>query len=234
MQLQEFRQDLDARMAAAKVSGFWKQDDKDRWINKSVVRACNYARWKFLSKHATQLTELNPDGTGKENYFLPFDYKPGGMIFLKVNGEEYHKTSEEAYLSRKSDDQIAVSYLPQNDVIHGSAHTDWRYQKVYAVIGDEYLIDPVIETEGKVIDLYYKRRVVRMVEPDSEPITPEEMDEPIVKLALSICLAKTPGRQADSRKEVEEAHLMLQQTKDREDEEPQAVYKGQAKSVRWQ
>ncbi len=57
MQLQEFRQDLDARMSAAKISGFWKQPDKDRWINKGIVRACNYARWKFLSKHATQLVE---------------------------------------------------------------------------------------------------------------------------------------------------------------------------------
>jgi len=38
MQLQEFRQDLDARMSAAKISGFWKQPDKDRVINKGVVR----------------------------------------------------------------------------------------------------------------------------------------------------------------------------------------------------
>ncbi len=86
MQLQEFRQDLDARMSAAKISGFWKQADKDRWINKGVVRACNYARWKFLSKHASQLVEKNPDSTLKENYFLPFDFKPGGFITIKVAG----------------------------------------------------------------------------------------------------------------------------------------------------
>lgn len=210
MQLQEFRQDLDARMSAAKVSGFWKQADKDRWINKAVVRACNYARWKFLSKHATQLTELNPDGTGKENYFLPFDFKPGGMILLKVDGKKYNKTTEEDY--------------------QGGTYP---WELAFTIIGDEYFIDPAAETADKIIDLYYKRRPVRMVEDDDEPITPEEMDEPIVKLALSICLAKEKGRQADAQKEAVEAHTMLQQTKDREDEEPSSVYKGQAGSTRW-
>lgn len=233
MQLQEFRQDLNARMTASKVSGFWKDADKDRWINKAVVRACNYARWKFLSKHASQLTELNPDGSGKESYFLPFDFKPGGMVFLSVDGEEYHKATENQYLSRKSDNKIAPTFHPSLDIVHPSLHTDWRWQKIYAVIGDQYFIDPPADVAGKVIDLFYKRRPVRLVEETDEPITPEEMDEPILKLALATSLAKEPGRKNEAEKEVIEAHALLQQTKDREDEEPSAVFVGQAKSTRW-
>lgn len=233
MQLQEFRQDLNARMTASKVSGFWKDADKDRWINKAIVRACNFARFKFLSKHASQLTELNPNGSGKESYFLPFDFKPGGMVFLSVNGEEYHKASETQYLSRKSDNKIAPTFHPSLDIVHPSLHTDWRWQKIYAVIGDQYFIDPPADIAGKVIDLFYKRRPVRLVEETDEPITPEELDEPILKLALATCLAKEPGRKNEAEKEVIEAHALLQQTKDREDEEPSAVFVGQAKSTRW-
>lgn len=213
MQLQEFRQDLDARMSAAKVSGFWKQADKDRWINKSIVRACNYARWKFLSKHASQLVEKNPDGKLKENYFVPFDFKPGGLIKVKANGEVHHKISEDEYTEKS-----------------------YAYTRVIAIIGDEYFLNLQELTDVKendIIDFYYKRRPVRLVEDDDEPITPEEMDEPICKLALSICLSKTPGKQAEAQKEIVEANSMLQQLKEREDEEPSAVYKGRATSSRW-
>jgi len=59
------------------------------------------------------------------------------------------------------------------------------------------------------------------------------MDEPILKLALATCLAKETGRKNEAEKEVIEAHALLQQTKDREDEEPSAVFVGQAKSTRW-
>lgn len=213
MQLQEFRTDLSARMSASKITGFWKDSDKDRWINKAIVRACNYARWKFLSKHSSQLTELNSDGSGKESYFLPFDFKPGGMIFLSLDKAEYHKVGEETYLSTKSN----------NDLI----------QNIFAIIGDEFFLNPVPTEAGKIIDFYYKRRPVRLVEDTDEPITPEEMDEAIVKLALSVCLSKIPSKKAESQQEVIEAHTMLAQIKEREDEEPSSVFKGQATSSRW-
>jgi len=213
MQLQEFRTDLSARMSASKITGFWKDSDKDRWINKAIVRACNYARWKFLSKHSSQLTELNSDGSGKESYFLPFDFKPGGMIFLSLDKAEYHKVGEETYLSTKSN----------NDLI----------QNIFTIIGDEFFLNPVPTEAGKIIDFYYKRRPVRLVEDTDEPITPEEMDEAIVKLALSVCLSKIPGKKAESQQEVIEAHTMLAQVKEREDEEPSSVFKGQATSSRW-
>lgn len=226
MQFQEFEQDLDARIAASKVTGFWKPEDKERWLNKSVVRACNFTRWKFLSKHATQAIELDV-GEIKEDYFLPFDYKPGGMIVLKV----YYPDEEKSLKHFKVDE----------DSYHSQAYA---YTRVYTITGDEYFLNlqevcgdagiSATEMEGQIIDLFYKRRPVKMVEPTDEPITPEEMDEPIIKLALSICLNKTPGRAADAKKEIEEAHLMLQQLKDREDEEPQAIYKGNATSMRWQ
>lgn len=226
MQFQEFQQDLDARIAASKVTGFWKPEDKQRWLNKSVVRACNYAAWKFLSKHATQLIGLDT-GEIKENYFLPFDYKPGGMILIEV----YDPVTEKSLKHYKTD----------IDSYHAKAY---EYTRVYTIVGDEYFLNlqelaedsntAASEMEGKIIDLFYRRRPVKMVEITDEPITPEEMDEAIIKFAFAICLTKTPGRAAEARKEIEEAHLILQQIKDREDEEPQSVFKGQATSMRWQ
>ncbi len=226
MQFQEFTQDLDARIAASKITGFWKPEDKQRWINKSVVRACNYAAWKFLSKHATQLIQLDT-GKIKENYFLPFDYKPGGMILIKV----YDPVSEKSLKHYKTD----------IDSYHAKAY---EYTRVYTIVGDEYFLNlqelaedsglAASQMEGKIIDLFYRRRPVKMVETTEEPITPEEMDEPIIKFTFAICLTKTPGRASEAVKEIQEANSMLQQLKDREDEEPQSVFKGQATSMRWQ
>lgn len=226
MQFQEFLQDLDARIAASKVTGFWKPEDKKRWLNKSIVRACNYARWKFLGKHATQAIELE-GGEIKENYYLPFDYKPGGMVLIKV----YDPVTEKSKKHYKIDE----------DSYHSKAYS---YTRVYTIIGDEYFLNlrelaedsdtAAADMEGKIIDLYYKRRPVKLVEDTDEPITPEEMDEAVIKFAFSICLTKTPGRAAEAKKEVDEAHIILQQIKEREEEEPQAVFKGRATNVRWE
>jgi len=79
-------------MSASKTTGFWSEEDKKRWINKAIVRACNFARWKFLRKPSTINTEKD-----KEAYYLPFDYK--SMISLKVDGEIYHPTDPEDYQS---------------------------------------------------------------------------------------------------------------------------------------
>lgn len=206
MQLQEFLQDLNSRLSASKTTGLWSEADKTRWINKAIVRACNFAKWSFLSHHSTQLTEKD-----KEAYFLPFDYKPGGMMFIKVNGQEYAKVSVENYQSG-------------NHI----------WDNVFTIVGDEYLIKPVPAEDGKIIDLYYRRRPVPLTNPTDEPITPEEMDEPIVKIALSICLKKEPSKGSDGDKEIIEATAMLQQIKDRQDEEiGQAGFVGQATSTRF-
>lgn len=206
MQLQEFLQDLNARMSAAKTTGFWSEIDKKRWINKSIVRACNFAKWNFLNHHSTQLTEKDV-----EAYFNPFDYKPGGMMFLKVDGQEHAKTSVENYQSG-------------NHV----------WERVFCILGDQYLVKPTPEEDGKLIDIYYRRRPVPLVNDTDEPITPEEMDEAIVKLALGICLKKEPNRSADADKQILEATAILQQIKDRQDEEGgEAGFVGQATSLRF-
>lgn len=206
MQLQEYLQDLNARMSAAKTTGLWSEADKTRWINKAIVRACNFAKWTFLGHHSTQLTEKD-----KESYFLPFDYKPGGMMFIKVGGIEYGKVNVENYQSG-------------NHIL----------DNVFTIIGDEYLLDPAPKEDGKIIDLYYRRRPVPLVNPTDEPITPEEMDEPAVKIALGICLKKEPNKSNDGDKEIIEATAMLQQIKDRQDEEiGEAGFVGQATSTRF-
>jgi hypothetical protein len=206
LQLQEFLQDLNARMSAAKVAGFWSDTDKKRWINKAVIRACNFAKWNFLTHHATQTTEANV-----EAYFIPFDYKPGGMMFIKVDGGEYVKTKIENYQSG-----------------------DYVWEKVFAFVGDQFLLTPIPSEDDKVIDIYYRRRPIPLVNDTDEPITPEEMDEPVIKLSLATCLQKDPNRRADGDKEILEANALLQQIKDREDEEGgEAGYAGQATSTRF-
>jgi hypothetical protein len=206
MQLQEFLQDLNARMSAAKTTGFWSEVDKKRWINKSIIRACNFAKWNFLNHHSTQLTEKDI-----EAYFNPFDYKPGGMMFIKVDGQEHAKTSVENYQSG-------------NHV----------WDRVFCILGDQYLIKPTPLEDGKLIDIYYRRRPVPLVNDTDEPITPEEMEEAIIKLALGICLKKEPNRGTDADKQILEATAILQQIKDRQDEEGgEAGFTGQATSSRF-
>lgn len=191
-------------MSAAKATGMWSDADKKRWINKAIVRACNYAKWSFLSHHSTQLTEKD-----REAYFLPFDYKPGGMMFIKVGGQEYAKASVENYQS--------------------GSHV---WDQVFCILGDQYLIKPIPVEDGKIIDIYYRRRPVPLINDTDEPITPEEFDEPIVKLVLAVCLKKIPGRSGEADKEILEATALLQQTKDRQDEvEP--IFAGRATSTRF-
>jgi len=202
MQFQEFLQELNSRMSASKTTGFWSEEAKKRWINTAIIRVCNFARWKFLRKHSTILTEKD-----KEAYYQPFDYK--SMIFLKVDGETYHPVDPEEYQSG-----------------------DYAWEKVFTIIGDQFLINPTIPEDGKIIDVYYQRRPIKLVEPTDEPITPEEMDEPIVKLALGVCLKKEKGREDDAKEEILEANALLQEIKDREGEEPSGVYKGRAISSR--
>lgn len=193
-------------MSAAKTTGFWNEVDKKRWINKSIVRACNFAKWNFLNHHSTQLTEKD-----LEAYFMPFDYKPGGMMFIKVDGKEHAKASVENYQSG-------------NHV----------WDRVFCILGDQYLVKPTPEEDGKLIDIYYRRRPVPLVNDTDEPITPEEMDEAIIKLALGICLKKEPNRSADADKQILEATAILQQIKDRQDEEGgEAGFVGQATSSRF-
>lgn len=193
-------------MSASKTSGLWSEADKIRWINKAVVRACNFAKWNFLNHHSTQLTEKD-----RESYFLPFDKKPGGFIFIKADGNEHAKTSIENYQSK-----------------------NYPWERVFCIIGDQFLITPIPSEDGKIIDTYYRRRPVPMVNMTDESIVPEEFDEPVVKFALAVCLKKTPSRSADADKEILEATALLQQTKDREDEEEgTAGFSGQATSTRF-
>ena len=193
-------------MSAAKTTGFWSEADKKRWINKSIVRACNFAKWNFLSHHSTQMTEKDI-----EAYFLPFDYKPGGMMFIKVDGQEHAKTNVENYQSGK--------------------HV---WEMVFCILGDQYLVKPTPLEDGKLIDIYYHRRPVPLVNDTDEPITPEEMEEAIIKLALGICLKKEPNRGTDADKQILEATAILQQIKDRQDEEGgEAGFTGQATSSRF-
>jgi hypothetical protein len=206
MQLQEFLQDLNARMSAAKATGMWSDADKKRWINKAIVRACNFAKWNFLNHHSTQLTEKD-----REAYFLPFDYKPGGMMFIKVDGKVHVKVS-----------------------IGSFQREDYPWELAFCLLGDQYLIKPSPTEDSKIIDIYYRRRPVPMVNDTDEPITPEEMDEPIVKLAFAVCLKKIPGHSGEGDKEILEATALLQQTKDREDEEGGGSgFIGQATSTRF-
>jgi len=131
------------------------------------------------------------------------------MIFLKVDGKKYHSADPEDY--------------------EGG---NYAWERVHTIIGDQFLINPTIGEDGKTIDIYHIRRPVPLVDETDEPITPEEMDEPIVKLALATCLKKETGRAKDARDEILEANAMLQEIKDREDEEQTGIYKGQAISSR--
>jgi len=59
--LSEFLTELNNRIAAAKVSGFWTDAMKKEWINKAGERACGFRRWKVLELAKSTITKANQE-----------------------------------------------------------------------------------------------------------------------------------------------------------------------------
>jgi len=169
----ELQTDLDNRISAAKVTGFWSVAAKKEWLNQAGQRVCDYKPWEFL-KTALYLTTRD----SREYY----DYPVGTDKGLKYNSIYNIVIADEDYLekdgrTRKKWDDFQRDKLREGDELIYSNHSKW------------YFLYPVPE-DGKEMVIYGLRRWVTLVDDTDEPISPREFDEAIVRIALAACMRK--------------------------------------------
>ncbi len=220
MKLSEFLTALNNRIAAAKVSGFWTDAQKEQWIYESVVRVCNWQRWKNLELAKSTTTKAN-----QEYYDYPAEFKANSIYYMEVDGKEY--------IEKTWDDYQAFRAAGSTDKIF-SSHNGF------------YFINPTPATEGLTIDIWGIKKPVALATwkaADNDSVLAEEFDEAIIKMALATCLDKE-RRKAEATAErneverpanprIEGSGGILAKLAAREEDEGPKGYIGKAKSTRF-
>lgn len=221
MNLGELRQDLNDRISAAKVSGFWTDAMKDRWINAAGQRVCDFRRWRWL-----ELALETQTNQSKEYYDYPdevgFAFKRDSIYQIDIEDEVY--PPEQSGRLRVNWTQFQKAKQIGDDS-----------RKIYTNHNGFYFLYPVPENT-KVMSLYGLKRWKPLDSDEDDPISPPEYDEAIVRIALAACLRKAK-KYSEAKAELVEvldpqvgvlAMLWTQEN----DEAPQG-YGGEAKSSRW-
>ena len=164
MNFSELQQELDNRIAAAKVSGFWTSAMKKEWINKAGERVCDFRRWKVLELAKQTTTKPN-----WEYYDYPSEFKTNSIYYMEVDGNEYIEKSWDDYQAYKA---------------AGSP------DKIFTSHNGFYFIHPTPTEDGKEILIFGIQKWTKLVNDADELILPSEFDEAIIKLALATCLQK--------------------------------------------
>lgn len=220
MKLSEFLTELNNRIAAAKISGFWTDAMKEQWIYEAVVRVCNYRRWKILELAKSTTTKAN-----QEYYDYPSDFKANSIYYMEVDGKEYTKKTwddYQTYRAVESDEKIFTSH------------------------DGFFFIGPIPTQTGLTIDIWGIKKPVDLATwktADDDSVLSEEFDESVIKLALATCLDKE-RRKAEAS--VERAEVLtprdpkiegsggtLAQLAAREEDEAPKGYIGRAQSTRF-
>lgn len=211
----ELLTELDNRISAAKVSGFWTPGMKEEWIYQSIVKACNfeseearalgYGRWKFLEK--AKLAKTIAD---HEYYDQPEDFEDNSIYMIKVDGDEYDVKPWDEYQALKDAESTAKM---------ASLHERFFFINPTPIEGsDDYNVD-----------IY---GILKPKKTDTQPITPSEFDEPIVRLALATCLQKEK-RYDEATAETAGAERILARLEKKMKDKGKMGYVGQARSSRW-
>jgi len=217
----ELLQDLNDRISAASVSGFWTTAMKTAWLDAAGKTVCNFYRWPFLELALTKET------VDQREYY---DY-PGGVVRFKPNSIYQVDVEDENYPIGQA----------------GRRRVNWQqFQErkqeenpdpCFTNHDGEYFLYP-IPTDGKTMSLYGLKgwkNLADMLDAD-EPITPEEFDEAIVRIALASCLRKAK-KYAEAKAELLEvldpAIGLLAQIKVQTEVEGPQGEGGTAKSSRW-
>ena len=219
--LQDYREALDEAISAAKTSGFWTQDFKDRAINEAGKLICNSYRWGFLEMaYTTQSRDQ------REYYSYPGRVESqaitnDSIYQVNIDGEEYGNRDGRERLSwvefqkaKNSGEQNRLTFANHNGF---------------------YFLYPIPE-DGKEISIFGLRKWVELKTVDDQAITPVDLDDAIIKLALAKCLRKA--------KKYSEAKAEMLEVLDPEvgllsifwkktHEESAGGYKGDAISSRW-
>jgi len=217
MQFSELLTELNNRIAAAKVSGFWSDAMKKQWINNAGERACNYRRWKALEYALKTITKAN-----QEYYDYPDEFQENSIYYIEVDGKEHIEASWDDYKEYResgSSDRVVASH------------------------DGFYFINPTPTEADLELAIWGVRKWVKLVNDGDESILPSKFDEAIIKLALATCLQKE-RRYSEATAEIAEVETpanpkiegsggILAKLSAREEDEGPKGYVGRAKSTRW-
>lgn len=218
--LEELRGDLNNRISAAKVSGFWTEAMKDSWLNKAGQRVCDYKRWRDI-----ELALETQTRSEKEYYDYPTEavaFKKDSIYQIDIEDEEY--PADQAGRRRVTWTQFQKAKQVGDDS-----------KLIFTNHNGFYFLYPIPD-DGKVMSLYGLKKWQKLESDDDESILPSEFDEAIVRIALAACLRKAKKYDQAKAELVEVldpnvgilALLWLQQS----DEAPQG-YGGEASSSRF-
>ena len=171
----ELLQDLNDRISAAKVSGIWTEEMKINWLDNGGQRACGFKPWTFLE---LALEKTTVDDREYYDYpAAPYRFKPNSIYQIDVEDEVY---AQGVQGRRRVNWQQFIQKKQAGDT-----------EPVFTNHNGFYFLLPIPE-DGKVMSLYGRKGWIKLsgLGDDDVPVSPEEFDEAIVRLALAACLRK--------------------------------------------
>lgn len=174
----QFITDLNNRISSAKVKGFWTDTMKLEWLNQAGKRVCNFRspaiegfkRWSFLELAMETTSRSSDDNNDGEYYDYPSNMKERSIYQIDIEDEDEAREGvvwEVFQKHKQNEDDVKVFANHQG------------YYFLYTIPDD-----------GKTISVYGERKWVDLSDDDDEPITPEDLDEAISRIAFASCLRK--------------------------------------------
>lgn len=217
--LSDLRADLDSRISAAAASGFWSQAFKDKALNDGGKQAMNSYRWPFAE---LALTTQSRDS--KEYYAYPEApnaFTDDSIYQIMVAGETYGDADGRTR-------QTWGQFQRRKNVGDTT-------EKIFANHDGFYFLYP-IPANGLEVSIFGLKQWRNLVNAGDEAVTPTDLDDSIVKLALARCLrkAKKYGEAKAELLEVLDPQVgLLAQLWSKVHEESAGGYVGEAQSSRW-
>lgn len=217
--LQEMRDDLDSRISAAKVSGFWSQAFKDKALNDGGKQAVNAYRWPFVE---LALTTQSRDSKEYYDYpAAPNAFSVDSIYQIMVEGETYGD----------ADGRTRVNWAQ----FQKRKNVGDTSESVFTNHNGFYFLYPV-PANGLEVSIFGLKQWRVLTAADDEAVTPTDLDDSIVKLALARCLRKAK-KYSEAKAELLEVLDpqvgLLAQLWSKVHEESPGGYKGEAQSSRW-
>jgi len=217
----ELLQDLNDRISAASVSGFWTTAMKVAWLDAAGKTVCGFYRWPFL-----ELALKKQTVDSREYYDYPAGvnrFKPNSIYQIDIEGEVYpegqagrRRVNWQQFQERKQEENTDPCFTNHNGF---------------------FFLFPVPE-DDKTMSLYGLKgwRDLADQGDEDEPVTPEEFGESIVRIALAACLRKAK-KYAEAKAELLEVLDptigLLAQLKNQIEVEGPSGEGGTAKTSRW-
>jgi len=170
MTFKELQDALDDRISAANITGFWSEDAKKQWLNDAGQRVCDYRPWEFLRVAKTITTRED-----REYYDYPEEFKYNSIYNIVIEDEEYYGAGGRI---RKMWDSFQKEKQEETGLKIFTNHNQW------------YFLYPVPEND-KTMQIYGIRKWEELENDSDEPISPSELDEAIIRVALASCLRKS-------------------------------------------